>query len=111
MSNYLIGKWLKTWKRLPRGVLAVPCLAVFRRLLDNALKYYALIFGQPRSGQAVGRNDCCRSLPTRIIPFSLLCFSLWLWQRNESEHTGIVRSGGACCIFFLLLWRVVSGGH
>ena len=80
-KHFFTEKMVKHWNRLPREVIDAPCLSVFKRHLENALKLYALTFGQPWSGQAVGLDDHCRSLPTATILFySILFYSILFYS-------------------------------
>lgn len=52
--------------KLPREVADAPCLAVFKRQLDNTLyKIPELLFS--RNGQVVGVDDLCRSLLVELF--------------------------------------------
>ena len=55
------------WNRLPTEVVTAPSLMLFKKHLDNALRYMVWILGLSCAGTGVGLNDPCRSPPTQDI--------------------------------------------
>ena len=67
-SFTLLRGWSKQWNRLPGKVVDAPSLSMFKRHLDNAPNNMLEL------GQAVGLDDCCRSLPTETV-YSKIVYS------------------------------------
>lgn len=79
-----LGSFSLHWDRLPREVVKTLSLS-FKRYLDYTLSKMLWLFCHPWSFQAVGTDDQCRSLPTKIayaipartIPFFLLLLPVY----------------------------------